>query len=188
MKKLILFVIIILPLNLFSQVIEEMPTNDNGQIYFSEVIELEGFSQNDLYLNAKEFFVNTFKSADDVIQMDDKEDALIIGKPLSVITITVMGMGTEVKLYYTIKIQSKDGRYKYEIYDLFFKTYPNPQVPETTTSAEEMFAEETYYKRNGKPKGALEQYKDKTLSEIGLIINSIKNNMNTTDASSSSDW
>lgn len=187
MRLIIIFIFALLSNVSYAQIIEEMPTDESGMINFNEVVEVKDLSMNDLYLNSKTFFVDVFNSAQDVIQMDDKEDALLIGKGFTDITITTMGIGTPIKMYYTIKIQSKEGRYKYEIYDLFFKSYPDPQVPETTTPAEKMFAMETYYKRNGKPRGALENYKEQTLLQIDNLRSSIINSMQKT-TSASSDW
>jgi len=112
MKKLI-FVLLTLPLFL------------NAQEY-SEIITVDGKTAQQLYTSAREWFAKTFVSANDVIQMEDPTSGKIIGKGSSHISesyIAGKGVGsffTTIDWYpnYTLKIEVKDGRYKYELTDI----------------------------------------------------------------------
>jgi hypothetical protein len=169
MKKIYLILAITLSVSTIkAQVIKELPVDESGGINFSEVVEVANQSKDDLYLKAKAFFVNNFKSANNVIQMDDKEDGIIIGKGNSDFSISPgMGVNVYMKINFTIKIQSKDNKFKYDIYDIYYSgSYGD--VP-----AETWFSEKNYYKSNGKPRGVNEQYKDKTLAKINSIKQSL---------------
>lgn len=101
----------------------------NGKIYFNEVIQVDSITKDLLYYNAKVFFAEVFKSANDVIQMDDKENGVLIGKGFTNVyakavfrdgLIIYLDFTGTVQMWYTIKIQCKDNRYKYDIYDIYF--------------------------------------------------------------------
>jgi len=79
-------------------------------ITYSEVVQADG-NQSELYSRAREWFAKTYNSSMKVIQMDSKEK--IVGKAL-----------THMRKYYgyinyTISIYLKDGKYKYEVTDLY---------------------------------------------------------------------
>jgi hypothetical protein len=88
----------------------------NGLVTFSDVVTADSVSQIDLYQNAKRWFVTTYKSAKDVIQLDDKETGEIIGKGVFKIDY----FQRKPSIYHTISIKVKDGRYKYTITDLSY--------------------------------------------------------------------
>ena len=179
----------ITPLLTFAQIIDELPKDENGNLYYSEIIQIENGTKDDLYLRAKQFFADEFKSANDVIQMDDKESGILIGKGFNDIYIKIIGISTPIQMWYSIKIQCREARYKYEIYDIYFKSYPG-QYGTVTTSAEKMFSKESYFKRNGKPRNVLEQYKIETVNKVNTLEASIKIKMNLPAISTESknDW
>ena len=88
----------------------------NGQtpISYTEVVQTTDTNQTKdaLYLKAKEWFVETFKSANNVIQLDDKESGMIQGKGSIKYTYTTLFDGY---INFTIKLWLKKGKYKYEI-------------------------------------------------------------------------
>ena len=192
MRNLILSLLLIAPTFVFGQLINEIPHNENGQVFFTKVVSLKSKSKEELYLNSKQYFVETFKSANDVIQMDDKEAATIIGKGFTDVFSVMMGISTPVKMWYTIKIQSKEGRYKYDIYDIYFECYgkeyvlPNPYVHKET--AEDMFDKKNYYKKNGKPLKLAKHFKSELLGKIEVIGHSIENSMKKSMSSSDDNW
>jgi hypothetical protein len=47
---------------------------------FEKVIDVPGFSKSDLYVKANAWFVETFNSAESVIEFQDKEAGKIMGK------------------------------------------------------------------------------------------------------------
>lgn len=64
--------------------------------------------------NARKWFVDTFKNATEVIQMDDNATNTIIGKGWS-------KLDAYGGLHYTIEVACKDGRARIRIYDVHHK-------------------------------------------------------------------
>ena len=101
-----------------------LPYKD-GAITYSEIINLDSsYKKNDLYINAKRFFVEVFKSGRDVIQLDDKEAGLIIGKGYFNIVWKVNFMNSyDMQIWHVVKIYVKDAKYKYEITDFAYRYF-----------------------------------------------------------------
>ena len=77
---------------------------------YQGVVNVDGTAQ-DMYNKAKTWFAITYKSANDVIQLDDAANATIIGKG-----ITFVGHGiTGVRFLYTIKIEGRENRFRYTV-------------------------------------------------------------------------
>lgn len=188
MRLLFMILMVVIPTISFGQLIDELPKDDNGNLNYNEVIQVDSIKKDELYLRSKFFFVDVFKSANDVIQMDDKEAGVVVGKGFNDIYIRVMGITTPIQMWYTIKIQSKEGRYKYEIYDIYFRSYPG-QYGITTTRAEEMFDKRKYFKKNGEPRDVLEKYKIETIAKANSLVIAIKVTMSKPATSSNkNDW
>ena len=191
MRTKILFLILFAPIVTSGQLIDELPKDENGNLNFNEVIQIDNTKKDELYIRSKQFFVDTFKSANDVIQMDDKEAGVVIGKGYNDIYIKIMGVNNAVQMWYTIKIQSKEGRYKYEIYDIYFKIYPSQyggSTEATTIRAEETFDRKKYYKKNGDPKDIPEKYKIETVNKVNSLVKDIKVTMMKVSSTNKSDW
>lgn len=84
------------------------------EVEYSAIIKVEGISKDELYNRAKEWFVITYNSAQDVLQMDDKSAGKIIGKGTSSGKYKFMMSNTDYYLNYTLSVTVKDGRYRYE--------------------------------------------------------------------------
>lgn len=96
---------------------------ESGKITYTEVVTLEnnGATQEQLYSIAREWFATTYNSANDVLQMDDKELGKLIGKGgLPIITTAYL---TDSQVEFTISVFVKEGRYKYIITDLVHESY-----------------------------------------------------------------
>ena len=91
----------------------------NGVVTYAEIIKLENAPKNELYLRGKEWFARTFVSANDVIQLDDRETGKIIGKGFTKSSYKgAMGVVVLVDISYTISLVVKENRYRYEITSL----------------------------------------------------------------------
>jgi hypothetical protein len=88
---------------------------DTHLVTYSEVVQAPGVSQSELYSRAKLWFASTFKSAKDVVQADEKEAGVVQGTGWSTTYVKSLGIPSPQKLWYTVKIAVKDGRYKYDI-------------------------------------------------------------------------
>lgn len=162
-------IILILMINLFvcvssfSQVKQlQLPMSD-GQVEFKEVIEAPGISQKELFKNAHLFFVNSFRSANDVIQFKDEETGAIIGKGHFNIYVDNWGGTKTEKIRATYKIECKEDKYRIIINsfdnDNFTIDYLNDIV-------------------SGKRKGSLEfskKFSQKAINEINNhVVNTIR--------------
>ena len=139
--------IIIVSLTLFTAKTFSQNTNfpidtATGKIKFSEVVYLDSIPKATLYTKAREWFVRTFKSSKVVLELEDKEAGKLIGKgDFTAITEESMNDNEFIKkkglvskelrekknkgevgsVSFIVSIYIKDGRYKYEITDLYHK-------------------------------------------------------------------
>lgn len=122
MKKLLFTLFLFFPFFLFAQ---DNPFTDvfpmiDGKVNYTEVIQEQDVPAGELYKRAKIWMVDAFKSSKDVIQNDDKDNGIIIGKGF------FSGLGHNVsvlnpKYWFTIRIDCRDGRYKYSITDFKYE-------------------------------------------------------------------
>ena len=101
----------------------QLPLID-GKITYTGVVQIDSISSAELYKRSKRWFFDTYNSGKDVIQLDDKENGEIIGKGYfeTYWQSSFLG-GMNINVYQTIKVQVKDGRYKYEITDFKVKYF-----------------------------------------------------------------
>ncbi len=99
------------------------PLDENGKITYSEVVDANNITSDELFLRAHTWVANRFKSANNVIQLNDKEAGRLIGKgnldagiPKS--NSGIIKSGILVFVYFTVDIQVKEGKYKYSFTDL----------------------------------------------------------------------
>jgi hypothetical protein len=93
-------------------ILDNFPTKD-GLIYYSEVIEVDSsLSAIDIYLNAKNWLLDAFKSSKSVIQLDDKELGVITVKSYIKKRIPY---SDESQIWFTLKLEMKEGRYRYSL-------------------------------------------------------------------------
>lgn len=88
----------------------DLPIKD-GKIFYEIVDSVQG-SATDLYNKSKLWFVEAFKSANAVIQLDDKENSTIIGKGYFSFTHNLQ----PYEVWFTAKINVKDNRYRAQLY------------------------------------------------------------------------
>jgi hypothetical protein len=168
--------------------VKNVPITEDGKLVFTEVVQVEGVSAKDFYVRAKNFYTDIFKSAQDVIQLDDKEAGVVVGKAWTPLIIQTGLGGVETRMWYTLKIACKDGRYKYEIYDVYYQSYATPYTSSTDTPAEGIFLKENYYRKNGTPKSINESYCERTLLHMVSLIIQLKEKMASGSKTGADDW
>jgi len=181
-KKLIVVVFATIPFLSFSQnLIEDNFPTKNGFIYYTEVVQVDStLSFEDLYLNAKKWLVDAFKSSKAVIQTDDKEAKLIIVK--SYFTKGHNAYVTNPKNWFILKIEMKDGRYRYSLYDIRYEFDVNVmgQSNHTDVPIEEWMKpsdKKMSEKKRQKINDALSTYCKELDAEFKSIISSLENGM-----------
>ncbi|MEL7600563.1 MAG: DUF4468 domain-containing protein [Proteiniphilum sp.] len=123
MKANILLFLALVPCLLFAQGREKLDTVNpiyneflpviDGMITFSEVVQVDSLSKNDIFLRAHDWIIKTFNSAKDVIQFADKDAGKIVCKTVTGATV---GKGwnkvTIDPVFYLLTIEVRSGRYK----------------------------------------------------------------------------
>ena len=119
MNKLLTLFIIITCINLKAQEVSFPLDTVTHLISYTEVVKLtDSTSKNELFSRAKTCFAYVFKSSKNVIQNEDKDAGIIIGK--ATIKAHARALGSDYDggfVNFTITIVCKDGRYKYTITD-----------------------------------------------------------------------
>jgi hypothetical protein len=145
MKKL-LFLLFFIPFVSFAQ-------------QYSEVVEVSGKTSAQLYKAAREWFAVTFKSANDVLQMDDSAAGKLIGKGSTQISESYTTSGLiKVPILiiwhpsFVVNISLKDGKYKCEITDIEIdsQVYGSGFAP-TKTSFSLLLIQKDYFKNGSDP-------------------------------------
>ncbi|MCO6367867.1 DUF4468 domain-containing protein [Roseivirga pacifica] len=166
-----------------------LPIDENGNFFVEEVVEADG-DADELYTRAKLLIVNTFRSANAVIQLDDKENHILIGKGYSGLVVRgSLGNVLFKDLYYTLKIETRDGRFKYSQYD-FRMEDDDPDIADIYLDG--FFHYNVYYKRYEKfgkqkgPRSIMESYHYSILRKLKTFRISLINQMLT--PSKTDDW
>ena len=126
MKKLFFIIFVLLISNEVlaqDKLLGILPLKD-GKVAYSDVIQLQGVSKDELYKRAKHWFINTYHSSKDVIQLDDKENGEVIGLGcFKALWMVRFYTSQYVNVWKIIKIQIKDDRFRYEISDFRMRNY-----------------------------------------------------------------
>ncbi|NVJ47275.1 MAG: DUF4468 domain-containing protein [Cytophagia bacterium] len=147
--------------------ISDLPFDDTGELILSEVIQQTG-SADDLYLRGKLMIANNFKSANDVIQLDDKDAHILVGKGWSSMWVRYL-LGVDYRLYYSLKIEARNNRYRYSIYDFKLESVESS----TDVNPSSLFLKENYYRNNGKERAFNKAVKlsiQRKLKELRIMI------------------
>jgi hypothetical protein len=161
-----------------------LPTVD-GKITFSEVVHVEGTSKDELYARARLWFAEAFRSANDVLQLDDKNGGVLLGK--GVIKQETGGNNafssgpSVVKTWrFTIKIQLRDGRYKVDVYDIDY-SFEQPEYNHmpgfrpSNHNLDTLFSDKKMYDRDGNLKeGAPLNIANWTNETFSALLESIR--------------
>lgn len=177
-EKILVLITLILPLASFAQKEPSfvMPPVDSisNMVVFTDIIEVVGVSKDELYSRAKEWFVNYFKSANHVLQMDDKAIGKLIGKGTERPIIPAMlGIQIPYTQRSTITIIVKEGKYKYEITDFRILDDPSQFIKNPNeVSIEELISSKD---KKGNIKKVAKLYINKVTETGSFTANSIIN-------------
>ncbi len=95
-------------------------------VTYSRVVSVENTSAADLYSRAGTWFATTYRDAQKVLQQQDGERFLYVGRALFDLT------NNGGHMYYTVTVRCKDGRARIDIDHLTHKTLPQyaAQMPD----------------------------------------------------------
>lgn len=126
MQYTVIAILLLTSINAHSQDIinSNFPTKDS-LIQYSGVINVDSsLSSNDLYLNAKKWIVESFHSGKAVTQIDDKDhNILMIKAYLDKGDYSTLGTTASYKFWFTLKIETKPGRYKYTLENVWYEAH-----------------------------------------------------------------
>ena len=80
---------------------------------YQGIVSVENKSANDIYSKSKVWIVTNFKSANDVIQLDDKDNGKLIVKGNTTVLFTFMKTKYPSRVHFTLTIDIKDNRFRY---------------------------------------------------------------------------
>ena len=159
MKTMWILLFLAMTLTAYGQtLIEELPNKD-GRLHFSKVIEFENMPKDKLYAEARFAFLDI----ETAIMQENQE----VGE---MTTRTRINDSFSVRFYmynynvdvdYYIKVSVKDNKIKLDMYEITFFTLNAQRNGKDEQKAEEIFAKENYYKKNGEAKPSSVTYKEK---------------------------
>jgi hypothetical protein len=165
MKK-VQFLITIVLISSTSYGQSTLPKKD-GKVTYTNVINVDSVRKDELFVRAKKWFATTYKSANDVIQMDDKDAGEIVGKG----NMQIKYYARNPRISHTITISVKDGKYRYTISDLEYSDIQGDKF-NIENFPKAWFGEQKLY--------------DAIDSNVKVIIESIKAAMNS--SKNNDDW
>lgn len=154
-----------------------------GNYQYQEVVNVgDAFKKDQLYKNAKVYFMDIFSGAKDAFQYDDKEEGRIIGKGfLSVDDYKSVFPGVAVlkwDVYYNVEITCKDGKYRYRVYDVLITR--EGHVAENNYRNVHLTVKDVYDampKQKGAYKTLYPKVMNKMLADLKTNIITLKENM-----------
>ncbi len=126
-----LFVILLLSSSCYAWEPVKLPIDSTTHLVtYTSVITVDSIKQKELYSNAKMWIGSSFKNANNVIQLDDRDNGQIIVKGCCEVYINMLGATySEGLMFFTLTIKCKDGRYKY-----IFTNFTHKGNPRTSGS------------------------------------------------------
>ena len=96
------------------------------RIKFAGVVAVPGVSAAELQARAREWVALTFQDARQVTQLDDIGRGVLIGRGYTStwVDASAKRAGSSVPLAFTFRLEFRDGRYRYEVFDLGAPLYP----------------------------------------------------------------
>lgn len=181
------FLLIIFLLPLFA-IAQPVPTDGNGKVTFVKPVAVDTMlNKNLLYSNAKSWIAANYRSPKDVILLDDKDVGIIKLRAYSDLYIKYI-MTLQEKMWYTLTIYMKDGRYKYEITDIVYESGSNGNAIGSTKYAEQVIKEENIIKETGERHKGRDEYKRETLIKINELVSSLYKTMSKVPETLKNDW
>lgn len=115
MKMMVIY-LLLAPYWSFSQDLH-LPEKD-GKVVYEQIDSFPGTSKEELYNRSKIWFVKTFKSAKDVLQLEDKDNGQLIGKGNFQYINSVFTAQATWICAFTAQIDCKENKARIKIYDI----------------------------------------------------------------------
>jgi len=189
MKKYFLVFVILFSSTLLSPVnraygseVVRFPVDEkSGEIRYTAIVVLDSTrDKQDLFNNAKEWATNSFVNLNCILQMQDKEDGILVIKANFNTGENCVALGGPPdRVEFTLTIYVKDGRYKYDIKDIHYKSGSDPKWDDKALNQD-------------RPKFFMgsrwEAVQMKTSSAMLYLIKSLEQNMRSKKGKEDSSW
>lgn len=149
-----------------------LPLNDKGRVEFQEIIEVENVSKDELFTRANAWFVSAYNSANDVIQMSDKEQGIIIGKGIAPYEVMFLAKNYPYKLRHTIKVETKENKARLTMTDFYVEETGREDRP-----VYDLVNDNQLYKKNGNFKPYNRQHKERLIVLWRSTLESLKSTL-----------
>ena len=118
------------------------------------VVNINNKSADKLFNASREWFALNFQTAKDEVKLADNATKVFIVKGERKETVLIKKIKVKIKMKFTLKLQFKDDRFKYEFTDIEYHNALTNQNIDIDAFNECSTVEgiEDYYKRNGIPK------------------------------------
>ena len=118
------------------------------------VVNINGKSADKLFNASREWFALNFQSSKDEVKLADNTTNVFIAKGERRETVLIKKIKVKIKMIFTLKLEFKDGRFKYEFNDIEYRNVITNKLIDIDAFKECSTVEgiEEYYKRNGIPK------------------------------------
>jgi hypothetical protein len=146
-----------------AQLISDLPKDESGKLYKAEVVQLDNMPKNELFSAFSQLFADMFTHVKYVTQLSDKDNGIIIVKSYD-------KARYGLNLWFTLKVECRDNRFKAELYDFYYTDTHNG----IEYQVENYLSKRKYYKKNGQPRAINEDIRIETLKKIDEILNTLK--------------
>ena len=140
----------------------------NGKACFEGVVAVDSVKTEELYKRCKIWFAKTYKSAQNVLQMDSRDE--IIGRGAEPFYVFSVATTAQVYVNYALSVKFKDGKYKYSLTDF---------VVSTGFPIEDFIRDSETFKENGKAKRLNMDYRKEMLRFSSSLLASLEKGMKT---------
>jgi hypothetical protein len=146
-------------------------------IRYTAVVPVEKASQEVLFGRASAWFATPQATAHEVLRAAEPDAGIVVGQGVSEVILQGLGEFTYPRqLFYTVKLQVKPGRYKYELTDFYFLDYPTRNSPRPEPEPAEKFLVEP--KPNSLSRKRVLSHRAQLQRETQRLITSITAAMN----------
>ena len=194
MKQLLLFTIMaLMSVASYAQSWEddlenyEVPKDEDGYVTFTEVIDVAGASEEELFKRAQLWFADYYNLDDVTVQFSDLASGGIAAEANKMFESGPL-IKISYRMNYSLRLLVKDGRYKYVLSRIHFYYEPENESNHLDESAEVWLVRDNLYKKNGKLKKNSLQFREDVFTIIFDVINSMKEGMEIQTIASSDDW
>jgi len=189
---LLLLVSLFLSLNVKSQPSYlELPIDSRtNKITYTDVVHTDStLLTADLFTIARIWFAETFRTSGSVIQMEDKQSGVLIGKAnIHLSYKSLIGEHEIQSVLFTFSLYFKNGRYKYEVTDFIYQQ----QTPSPLIEIKDIPFEYIYFNKDlgarKYNKKTRESFINQLDTQIIAILNDLKTSMKKKNSPVDSDW